>query len=250
MAFTTLLKIPTIGAGQANAYITANDAIQYLEHAHNRRLNSGALGGSDWTVSEANFIRYGAFVAESASGAFDITMPATVNGTTTERIYSVRNATAQTATLQSSGTPAATVTLRSGASALVYQNGTTIVALAFWNGATTAPYNPAFFKPGQPTASEVCLEYRSPTAFDMADDFAGSYGYCIANPTSTATFDVKKNGSNIGTVAISTLGVFTFLTSGGATSMAAGDRLSVVAPGSPDATLSGIAISFAGTRTL
>jgi hypothetical protein len=68
-----------------------------------------------------------------------------------------------------------------------------------------------------------------------------------ANPTATATFTLKKNGANVGTVKISAAGAYT-LTAAAAISLAAGDTLSCVPPGSADATLAGVTISVAGTR--
>lgn len=251
MAFSALLKIAQIGLGQANKYITHNDAVDFLEQAHNREFSSsGALSGT-WTIAEADFIRNGAFIALINSANFDIVLPATVNSNTTRRIYSVRNESAWTATVKSSGTPVATVSLLAGQSALVYQNGTSIKVLAFWNARTTAPYNVGAYKPGLPTASEVVVQYMTPTAFTIAGNAAGSYGFVEVNPTATATFNIQKNGSNIGTIAVSTLGVVTFTTTSGAQqSFAVGDRLTVVAPASPDATLSGFAFTLAGTRTI
>ena len=124
-------------------------------------------------------------------------------------------------------------------------------ALALWNGRTTAPYNVAAYKPGLPTASEVIFQFVTPTAFTLADNFAGSQGYVEVNPTASATFDVKKNGTNIGTVVVGTGGGFTFATSGtGLETFSVGDRLTVAAPGTPDATLSGFHVAFAGTRTI
>lgn len=251
MAFSGLLKITQIGLNQANAYITHNDAIDDLEEAANRRkLSGGSLSGT-WTIAEADFIRNFSFVAEVNTANFDIVLPATVNSATTQRVYAVRNASAFTATVKSSGSPVATVSLLAGQSALVEQNGTSIFTLALWNGRTTAPYNVAAYKPGLPTASEVIFQFVTPTAFTLADNFAGSQGYVEVNPTASATFDVKKNGTNIGTVVVGTGGGFTFATSGtGLETFSVGDRLTVAAPGTPDATLSGFHVAFAGTRTI
>lgn len=79
-------------------------------------------------------------------------------------------------------------------------------------------------------------------------NFSGAAGKCGTNPTATATFNVKKNGSTVGTVAISTGGAFTFATSGGvAVTFNTGDEITVVAPSSPDATLADVAMSFSGS---
>jgi hypothetical protein len=82
----------------------------------------------------------------------------------------------------------------------------------------------------------------------MPGNFGGSTGHCGGNPTSTAVYTVYKNGVQIGTVTIATSRGFTFATTGGATqSFVAGDTLSVLTP-TTDATLSGVTMTFAGTR--
>jgi hypothetical protein len=64
--------------------------------------------------------------------------------------------------------------------------------------------------------------------------------------------DVKKNGTNIGTVtfaAAATTGTFATTASGTPETFAAGDELRLVGPATADATLADIHITFAGTRT-
>jgi hypothetical protein len=60
--------------------------------------------------------------------------------------------------------------------------------------------------------------------------------------------DVALDGSSIGTISVSTGGVFVFATTGGTEkSVTAGQRLEVVAPGSADATAADIAVTFTGS---
>lgn len=102
-----------------------------------------------------------------------------------------------------------------------------------------------------PTSSQSLAAYVATEAIDFAIDFAGSQGKVLSsgtNPTGTFTAIVKKNGSQIGTVVISTGGSFTFTTSGGTTqSLAAGDILETYGPSSADATLILFAWTFRGT---
>jgi hypothetical protein len=64
-------------------------------------------------------------------------------------------------------------------------------------------------------------------------DFDGSTGDIITNPASDFVITVKKNGTDVGTITISSAGVFTFDTTGGSTvSLAFGDRLSFHGPSS------------------
>ena len=116
-----------------------------------------------------------------------------------------------------------------------------------------ATYNPPFqassFFSGTPDVSITMFEMLFTFAVDMPDDFAGSYGRVGTNPSGTTDLDVQKNSSSIGTISISSGGAFTFSTTGGATSFAAGDRISIVTPANLNG-LANLSISFAGTRSL
>lgn len=99
---------------------------------------------------------------------------------------------------------------------------------------------------GQPTASLIVGMYTFTSTVTFPGNFAGAQGKVVGtNPASTATFTVNKNGSSVGSVAISTGGVFTFTsTSGAAVTFNAGDEMTVIAPGSPDASLATFSMSF------
>lgn len=67
----------------------------------------------------------------------------------------------------------------------------------------------------------------------IAVDFDGASGSVQTNPAATFVISVKKNGSEVGTISISTAGVFTFATTGHTTvALAFGDTLTFVAPDS------------------
>lgn len=114
---------------------------------------------------------------------------------------------------------------------------------------SSSPYDVVASYVGKPAAGALVLILTHVRAVSFAANFSGSYGTVGTNPTATATYTVKKNGSSIGTVAISTGGVFTFATSGGAAqSFAAGDRMTIEAPSPQDTTLADVGITLAGTR--
>jgi hypothetical protein len=100
-----------------------------------------------------------------------------------------------------------------------------------------------------PTASQVVLRFVAPTAITLPANLSTSFGKAGTAATASTTFNVQKNGSTIGTVVFASSGtVPTFTTSGGAAqSLAAGDVLTLVAPASPDATLSLVGITIVGT---
>ena len=97
-----------------------------------------------------------------------------------------------------------------------------------------------------PNSQTICLVTLART-LNFPANFANSVGSCGTNPTATATLTVYKNGVSVGTVSISTSGVFSFSTSG-AIQFNAGDILSVVTQPSADATLANISVSLAGLR--
>lgn len=119
-------------------------------------------------------------------------------------------------------------------------------------GARTAsfPVDIAAFYPGIPTASVLLYRVKVARTLNFAANFSGSQFTATANASASTVFDIKKNGSNIGTCTIGAGGTTaTFATSGGlAQSLAAGDVLSIEAPASPDATLADPAITLVATR--
>lgn len=110
------------------------------------------------------------------------------------------------------------------------------------------PYSTPFGFTDAPIASEVLLIHVFPEDVNFADDFAGSRGTIGTNPAASFTLTVAKNGANIGTIVVSTGGAVTFATTGGAVSFAAGDRLTVTGPLSPDAAIANCAFTFTGER--
>lgn len=100
-----------------------------------------------------------------------------------------------------------------------------------------------------PPSTEIPV-WVAPRQTTFAANFGGSVGGDIINPTSTATFNVNKNGVSIGTAVLSTLGVASFTTSGGVPVVYnTGDRFTVTSPSGSDATLSGATFVFVGTIT-
>jgi hypothetical protein len=115
-------------------------------------------------------------------------------------------------------------------------------------------YDVIWSLPGPPFVAITYLVIPFRLAANFPANFAASVGRCLTNPTATATFTLKKLTAGgvtttIGTFAISTSGVFTFTSTGGAAqSFAIGDSLLIVTPSPADATLADVAITLAGNR--
>lgn len=79
-------------------------------------------------------------------------------------------------------------------------------------------------------------------------NFAGSQGHASVAPATTQTITVNKNGSSVGTITITSGGVFTFATTGGAAvTYNAGDWISYTNQAGADPSML-VEITLAGTR--
>lgn len=113
--------------------------------------------------------------------------------------------------------------------------------------ALQSSYPVSDYRPGIPSASEVVLSHVFPFAVDLGVDFAGAQAVADANATADTIFDVQIGGLSVGSVtylAGTKVGVFS--SSGVDISTVAADHLTVVAPATPDATLSGPSFTFYG----
>lgn len=250
MGVTQHLNITEIEQNQNNRYITHNNAIEALAAASNAKLAKTTVGSDPVNLTDDECTRYVLYVAETgATGDFDFVFVGEIGVNDADRLFVFRNETDHTATVKSDGA-GATVPVPPNSSCLIHQFHDDMVKLAESTGATSAPYDVGLFLPGQPDDNVECFVFTAVREVDFDDDFAGSTGFCGTNPASTAAFDILKNGSSIGSISISTTGVFTFSTTGGAVNLTVGDRLSLTTPSPQDASLSNVSIVFKGTRAL
>lgn len=248
MSNTNILAIEEVAEGQNNTYITVNNAFTALEEATNARYANAAVGAGPINISEADGVAYVLYKFSGATGDFDVNFPDEIDTNPTQRLAVFQNAdTTHTMTVSAGGVSYVDVAPLAGALCHIY--GDTIVLLAQADtGVPTFPYDFGAFIPGQPSDGGTVAAFLIPRAISLADDFAGSYGNVSVNPTLTATFSVAKNGTAVGTFQISTLGVFSFVTTGLGVTINAGDRITVTAPSPQDATLTNVSFVFAGTR--
>ena len=249
MATSTILRVTQVEENQNNRYITINNAIRDLEAASNAKLTKTVTGTSPVNLTVEECVRYGLYVATGGTGPFNFVFLGEIDANNANRLFVFRNTTSHAATVKSDAA-GTTVVVPAGASAWIHQDHDDMVKVAEFNGLTTAPYDVGLFIPGLPEDGVEGFKFVAVRAIDFADDFAGSRGHVGANPTSVAAFDVAKNGTSIGSISISTGGVFTFSTTGGGVSLVAGDRLTLTTPSPQDATLTNVGIVFQGTRTL
>lgn len=250
MAAEPILNITQVAQDQANKYITINDAVQRLAAAGNDIHAITGIDTGPATISETEAVDHMVFSTAGGSADFDLEFPSTINSVNSQRVFMVQNldATYACTVKASTGTGAEVVVAAASTAILMITHEDVYLIASAAAGGGTVPYDIGLYIPGLPADGTEVLKFVAVRDFDLADDFAGSRGHVGVNPTATAAFDVKKNGTSIGSISISTGGVLTFATTGGAASFTAGDYLQLVNPTPQDATLSGVGITFAGTR--
>lgn len=249
MSTSNILGITEIGESQNNKYVTINNAIAALEQASNEGLVNSSVGAGPWALTEAQATRNFVFRASGGSADFNITVPSQINTINATRVFAVINEdTTYTATVKASTGTGNTASLLPGESGTFYQDYEDVYLISKGQAGTNPPYDVGLYIPGQPASGAEVFKLVAVRDVEFPDDWAGSYGHVGTNPTSSAVFTIKKNGSSIGSISISTGGVFTFATTGAATTLAAGDRLTIEAPNPQDATLADIGFNLAGAR--
>lgn len=109
------------------------------------------------------------------------------------------------------------------------------------------PYDIATFTQTKPTASEVVCYLKAVRAFKVPANFSGSVAGASVAATSSTTFQVQRNGSSIGSFAFSASATTATFSSSAETTFNAGDVLTIVAPATPDATLSNLYLTLSAT---
>lgn len=119
--------------------------------------------------------------------------------------------------------------------------------VATGGGGTVPPFSLGWGFNLAPASADTLFKYVFVEEVDFPDNWTDSAIALGANPTSNPyVITLKKNGADIGTISITSAGVTTFNTSGGATNFAVGDVYE--ATGGADATLANVAITKKGAR--
>jgi hypothetical protein len=110
------------------------------------------------------------------------------------------------------------------------------------------PFDLTAFYPGVPTASAIVTRVPVARAVTFPASLTGSYGVASVAATAQTDFDVQKNGVSAGTVRFAAAATTATFIAASPIVLAAGDILTLVSPGTPDATLANVGIVLAGTR--
>jgi hypothetical protein len=113
----------------------------------------------------------------------------------------------------------------------------------------TFPYSLPFGFVSKPLGNETLLIHVFAEDVTFSGNFSLSRGSIGTNPTATTDMLVKKNGTNVGAVSVSTAGIVSFFTTGGTpVSFVVGDVLTVVAQDPADETIANSAFTLRGAR--
>lgn len=158
-------------------------------------------------------------------------------------LYSVTAGSANTGTFWNVVNPAAPVI---GTDLITFAQFTPVTPGGNGKPNNGNAYDIAFFVAGKPTASQVVLEFIAVRSVKLPKSLNGSLAKAGTASGASAAFDIQVNGSSKGTLtfATSATGTFSFTA---AVTLAAGDVLTVIAPGSQDTTLADVRVTFAGS---
>ena len=272
---TPNLAIPHIAASQNQKEVTANDAFDRLDEAI-CGLTAISLTGqtSPLVLASATALRCAILQLDPShpGGGFEVVVP--VN----RKPYTVRNLSGGAITLRMA--TGAGVVVSDGQVRLLYADGTDVVDLSpaaaggvealndlsdvdtatappgsgdglRWNGSAWVPatrgLDVGVFLPDRPAAGALVFKLVVVRAFTLPAGLTGARGHAGAAATSPADFDLRKNGSSIGTASFAAGNATASFTLASATSLAEGDRLELIAPTPQDATLADLTILLKGS---
>lgn len=228
------LNLPEWATSQDQPDLTVNSSLVQLSSAVTDDVTYD-FTSADHTILIADFQQYLCFIASNTgSSHHTLTLPKQKR-----TLFMVQNIGTVTLLVVLGST---TLSVLPGRVAFFRQDGTTNGLAKFTD---SSEQDIAFSVPGRPYSNmNVNLPMNQPCKLPIA--LSGSNFYIGTNPTGTMTWTLYKNGSSIGTIAFSTIGVAT-VTFTVAASFAVGDVLTVQAPSSVDATGADIGFNIAAT---
>lgn len=242
MTTTPNLLIDHIAANQAQKEITANGALDALDKAL-CQLTSIAVADADLTLTDSQMLgTMSAKFTGTLTAARTITIPAK------SKLLLVENATTGGFAIGVKTPSGTAINFNSGDRKLLYCDGTTFQIVAEATVGSSIPYDIGGTLAGIPTAGSIILRYPLPRAVRFPASLANSRGVAGTASGATATFSIRKNGTQFATMQFAA-GVSTpTFTAATATDFAAGDVLTIIAPSPADSTLADIGFALAGIR--
>ncbi len=249
---STIDGLTSLALAQYQGIVLFGDGANYVT---DRGVSSSSAGGGLNGVNSqtANYTTVsgdnGKLISFNSGSAVTLTLPAAPPSATWAVL--VENVGAGILTVSRNGLnidgAATNLTVYQNQGVIIFTDGTNYFTSR--GACSPQPYDVVFSLGGKPPANTTYPLLTFSRAVTFPGNFAGAVGSVGANPTATASYTILKNGVSVGTISISTGGVFTFTSTGGtAVSFAIGDRLTISTPTAQDATLSDVAVTLAGTR--
>jgi hypothetical protein len=242
MTTTPNLLIDHIAANQAQKEVTANAAFDALDKAL-CQLTSIAILDVDTTLTDAQML--GALSIKftgTLTAARTITIPAKA------KLLMVENSTTGGFTLGVKTPSGTAISFAVGDRKLLYCDGSTFQIVAEVAVGASIPYDIGGTLAGVPTGGSIVLRYPLPRAVRFPASLANSRGVAGTVSGATATFSIRKNGTQFATMQFAAGLTTPTFTAATATDFAAGDVLTIIAPNPADSTLADIGFALAGVR--
>jgi hypothetical protein len=210
--------------------------------------NLGGVDARTTTTETIGVASLGKLVTFGNAGATAVTLSSSVPA---DFLCAFEVLGAGTATLTpSSGTinGVASLAAATGIGGWLFFDGTNWKAVLSLGPGASQPFD-VLFNPnsvlGSNTIYDIAVFVRTVV---FPGSFAGAAGHCRVNPATTQTITVNKNGSSIGTISISSSGVFSFTTTGGAAqTFSAGDYMTFTTQVGADTSML-MHVTLTGTR--
>lgn len=272
MSNTPILNLVLVATNQNQKETTINTDFAIIEAALND-VQTLSLASSNRTLSTDQFTKWFHTIFNGHTVSRTVTVP------TTPRFFAVSNTGTGDVIVKTSAVGGATVTVAAGKRVLLLSDGTDVVAITSgvstlgnlsdvvgadsasdgqllqYSGGVWSPVDDVAsvdcFCPGTPSASQKLLRQLFVRDVIFFGDFSQSFATSDVAATASTVFDVYKNASAVGTITFASAATSgTFATTGSASvSFAPGDRIVIVGPASPDATLADISVTLKGVYT-
>lgn len=233
-------------AAQGQPEVTVDAALDAFDRSLCGTLVHDMSSDADYTlsnVSDPKEWRY--LVINITDTSVNLTTARNIIVPINTKLYLFANDTAQSLTLKTSG--GSGVAVAAGDKAVLYCDGTNVVEYAYVVTAVE-PFDVGCTVAGTPGNAQECLRIPMVRDVSFPASMTGSQSKAGTASTGNVAFSVKKNGTEFATITFNTTATGVFAAAS-ATSLTAGDQLTIVAPATADSTLADIGIMLKGTRT-
>ena len=275
------LNVDQMVEGQDQKETTHNDANGQLDAALTEIVDVAVDDTNAKTLTDSEFRRqYRISLIDDSpvpTGAVTITVPAIKRG-----LFIIDNGLSFDATVEISGQSATSPVVASMTSALLECNGSDVRQLVSSTAGSSDTFlslsdtpssfasgdankgvrvnsgetalefytrNIDLFSPhfaGAPGSSALVSRFVASRAFEIPINLVGSQGHAGVAATAQTDFDLQLNAVSIGTIRFAASGTVATFIKASASTVAAGDRIDIVAPGSADVTLADLTFTIVG----